>query len=85
MKKIWFMYVHEIALFISDVGMALNSNWLWEKGGNLELWADEMLRTRALPKVTKLTTPQAWVKYINDPTLNDDEAWHAFVAEVRGE
>jgi len=35
--------VHWCALRISDVGMLLRSDWLFERGGALELWADEYM------------------------------------------
>lgn len=40
MRKIGYLFVHEMALLMSDVAMILKWDWLWEKGGNLELWAD---------------------------------------------
>lgn len=43
MARIWYLYVHEVALFVSDIAMLFKSNWLFERGGNLELWADEHL------------------------------------------
>ena len=38
MRKIWYLYVREVALFISDM-----AEWAWEKGGNLECWVDTKL------------------------------------------
>lgn len=40
MAKIFYLFVHEVAVLISDIAMVINSNWLWERGGNLECWAD---------------------------------------------
>lgn len=45
MKKIGYLFVHEMALFISDIAryVCKLGDWLWEKGGNLEGWADMKL------------------------------------------
>jgi len=43
MKKIGYLYVHEMAMLISDVAQAVRWGWLWEQGGRLELWADTKL------------------------------------------
>lgn len=40
MAKIFYLFVHEVAVLISDIAIAINSDWLWERGGNLECWAD---------------------------------------------
>lgn len=40
MRKIGYLFVHEVALLISDIAMFLKWDWLWERGGNLECWAD---------------------------------------------
>ena len=75
MIKIWYLFVHEIALGISDMGMLLRSNWLFERGGNLELWADD--------KLYELE----WMKHpMSDKTVEDiSEAFLKYPMEWEGE
>lgn len=45
MKKIGYLFVYEMGLFVTDIGryVCKLGDWLWEKGGNLEYWADTKL------------------------------------------
>ena len=47
MRKIGYLFVHEMALLISDIAIIIKSDWLWERGGALELWADMKLTGRS--------------------------------------
>lgn len=69
MKKIWYLYLHETALFISELAMTLNWRWLWERGGALELWADE-----------KLYILEWTSRPVNDETLRK---WAAYAEEEK--